>query len=304
MLEFDASYFRDEEREGFLVTEEVKRLWAAQLVMLKEIEKICDRNGLTYYAAWGTMLGAARHKGYVPWDDDLDICMKRSDYMKFLQIAERELPERYSLMNLHNDKGFTDLMTRVLNQRMFDLSEEHLAKFYGCPYVIGIDIFPLDYIPRQQGDYFFVRELMNLVYSTGKDWDADNRDKDEQEHLVSQIEELCAVKLDRSGDMQQQLMKLAEQLCMLYGDEDADDLGYMILQITNPFFLYPKHCFERVRDLPFENTTVRMPEGYIIALSQTYPHWRIPNPRWAMHDYPYYNSQKPVLEKYREMLKQ
>ncbi len=63
MLHFEENWFRDEEREGFLVKEEVKRGWAAQLVIVKEIEEVCRKYGLTYYTAWGTTLGAVRHTG-------------------------------------------------------------------------------------------------------------------------------------------------------------------------------------------------------------------------------------------------
>ena len=62
------------------------------LNILKEIKKICDRHNLKYYLAYGTLLGAVRHNGFIPWDDDVDIVMFRDDYEKFLEIAEIELP--------------------------------------------------------------------------------------------------------------------------------------------------------------------------------------------------------------------
>lgn len=83
-LIFPDEYFKTEVRDGFAVNELMKRTLAAQLEVLNKIIGICEKYGLAYYAYWGTLLGAVRHKGYIPWDDDLDIAMKREDYIRFL----------------------------------------------------------------------------------------------------------------------------------------------------------------------------------------------------------------------------
>ena len=95
MLKFSKDFFKDEEREGFLVKSDMKRAWAMQMEILKNIEEVCDRHGINYFSFWGTMLGAVRHKGFVPWDDDMDIMMKREDYEKFVEVAPKELPEGF-----------------------------------------------------------------------------------------------------------------------------------------------------------------------------------------------------------------
>ena len=87
MLQFPENYFQKEIRCGFTVSETMKRYWAAQMEVLQEVVGICGRHHLTYYAFWGTLIGMVRHKGFIPWDDDIDIAMKREDYQKFLQIA-------------------------------------------------------------------------------------------------------------------------------------------------------------------------------------------------------------------------
>ena len=72
-LVFQEEYFNEEEREGFLIESMMKRAWAAQIVVLREIDRICRRHGIQYFLDWGTLLGAARYKGFIPWDDDMDI---------------------------------------------------------------------------------------------------------------------------------------------------------------------------------------------------------------------------------------
>ena len=71
MLQFPEEYFEDEVRDGFYVPSMIKRAWATELDVLDEVDRICRKYNITYYAEWGTLLGAIRHAGYVPWDDDL-----------------------------------------------------------------------------------------------------------------------------------------------------------------------------------------------------------------------------------------
>ena len=302
MLHFEEDWFCDEEREGFLVAEEVKRGWAAQLVIVKEIEEVCKKYGLQYFTAWGTTLGAVRHKGYIPWDDDLDICMKRADYMKFLSVWRKEFPERYSLLHHDTEDGYVEFMCRLVNQRSFDLSEEHLKKYCGCPYIVGVDIFPLDYIPRNQADYEFSNHFLHLVYTAAREWDAcvTPEDQEKREGALEKIEEACQVKIDRSGNVTRQLMDLSERLCMLYTEEESDDLGFAVLQIEWPYFLFPKQAFERAEWMPYETTTMPVPVGYNAVLTKTYgTEWRVPITQWGTHDYPFFKNQKPFLEAYK-----
>ena len=86
MLELDDNYFKEEERCGFKISSMMKRVWAVEMDVLTEIDRICKEYGLTYYAAFGTMLGAVRHKGFVPWDDDIDIYMLRPDYQVLMKV--------------------------------------------------------------------------------------------------------------------------------------------------------------------------------------------------------------------------
>ena len=88
ILKFNDDYFETEKRDGYVVERLTKHAWAAEMEVLAEIDSVCKRHGLRYFAEWGTMLGAVRHKGFIPWDDDLDIAMFRDDLMTF-STAER-----------------------------------------------------------------------------------------------------------------------------------------------------------------------------------------------------------------------
>ena len=120
-MEFSHEYFDDEVREDFYVSGLMKRLWAANLEVISDVAKVCDKYNIRWFADYGTLLGAVRHGGCIPWDDDFDICMLRGDYMRFLEVAEKELPQNYSVLNCHNE--YEDLLTRVINTR-------HLKKIF------------------------------------------------------------------------------------------------------------------------------------------------------------------------------
>ena len=88
---------------------ENKNLRKAQLIMfnlLKELDKVCKKNNINYWLDSGTLLGAVRHKGFIPWDDDIDICMLEKDYKKFLKIAKKELSENVFLQTEETDKNY------------------------------------------------------------------------------------------------------------------------------------------------------------------------------------------------------
>ncbi len=121
-------------------------LRGAQLKMLdilKEIDRICRAHDISYWLDGGTLLGAMRHKGFIPWDDDLDVSMMRSDYNKFLKVAPSELPQSMFLQTRHSDPGlsFRACKVRDLNSYIADADDNN-----GQPYQKGIfvDVFPYD----------------------------------------------------------------------------------------------------------------------------------------------------------------
>lgn len=116
----------------------------AQLLMktiLRDVDKLCRENNIEYWVESGTLLGAVRHKGFIPWDDDIDIGMERSSYEKFLAIANKYLPEDLFLQNAQLDSGVEYSWTKVKHKNS-KLVENGNNK---CHEGIFIDIFPYDY---------------------------------------------------------------------------------------------------------------------------------------------------------------
>ena len=142
--------------------------------IVKEVVRICDKHDLKYYMLGGTMLGAIRHKGFIPWDDDIDLGMPREDYEKFLELAEEELPDHLKAVNYRNTPNYMYYITRILDTQT-KVIEERIGndnKYTNA----SIDIFPIDGTPNNaflRKIYFFRvlyhRALMSLCYKDSID---------------------------------------------------------------------------------------------------------------------------------------
>ena len=102
MLDFDQDFFLGETRNDFYIEPMMKCAWAAELEVLEVVRKICKKYNLRYFAAYGALIGAVRHKGFIPWDDDIDIMMPREDYMRFSSVAPAELTGEYHIYTPYN----------------------------------------------------------------------------------------------------------------------------------------------------------------------------------------------------------
>ena len=134
-----------------------------QLQIMDVIHDICIKNGITYYMIGGTALGAMRHKGFIPWDIDIDIAMPRKDYLLFKTISKSESPEGYSFMDYNDDKychtnhGFYTYKSKRVD-----------AVGGGAKFGVFIDIFPLDFAPNdfneQKKHAKRIRNLRKIEY--------------------------------------------------------------------------------------------------------------------------------------------
>ena len=213
MLDFPTEFFHEEIRDDFRIEGMMKRAWAAQLEVLAVVEQICKQHNLQYFADWGTLLGAVRHKGFIPWDDDMDISMLREDYDKFLAVAEKDLPDEYQILDLNTSLKWDVMFARIINSDTVSYSEERLRKFHGCPYSVGIDIYPLDELPEDPQLESYHTELFSTVFSSGRLYTQDPFGVNE---ILPDLENLCNIKFDRSKNLQNQLLKLADTIAKRY----------------------------------------------------------------------------------------
>lgn len=122
----------------------LKKLQNAELSILLAVADLCKKADIKWWMDSGTALGAMRHQGFIPWDDDIDIGMMRADYDRFLEVAPEILPEGYSLRTSRNTPGFAPLFAKVyLDGTLFETQETREAGLQQC---IFVDVFPYDYL--------------------------------------------------------------------------------------------------------------------------------------------------------------
>lgn len=142
----------------------LRRIQKIQLEILIQIDRICKKHKIHYSLYAGTMLGAVRHKGFIPWDDDLDICMLRNDYNKFLKVWKKENTNGYILQNKDIEPNFTQSFSKIRKDyTTFIQAEWEQGKYHTG---IFVDIFPIDRIPKKkiQRGLFYWRCLKYQLY--------------------------------------------------------------------------------------------------------------------------------------------
>ena len=300
MLQFEESWFCGEERDGFYIESMMKGAWAAQMEVLAQIEAICKRHGLRYFADWGTLLGAVRHQGYIPWDDDMDIALCREDYMKFVSLAREELPEGYQVLSLYTTEEWAEHFVRIVNGTAVRFDEEHLHAWHGFPYVAGVDIFPWDYLSRDPEAEELRQQMMDIVLGAIA---MAKENSPDTENMLRCVEESCGVSLDRSKPAVHELLRVMDGLSQLFTAEEADrvdELAYLTARRRGPdaYKGWLKDCVKKQVWVPFETIEIAVPQNAADVLRVEYGDRYETPVQWVnWHDYPFYKKQQEACDR-------
>lgn len=129
---------------------ELRRLQLTLLEIVKDIDRVCRENGIRYFLEGGSCLGARRHGGFIPWDDDVDLGMVRADYDRFLEVAPGALGEGYVVVHPGNEDRLAGQFAKVWKRGTVFATEETIEA--GIPQGIFVDIFPYDEVCRDDRD--------------------------------------------------------------------------------------------------------------------------------------------------------
>ena len=295
MVEFNTDFFDEEWRGDYFVKKKIKKIWAAEIEVLAEVDRICKKHDITYFADSGTLLGAVRHKGFIPWDDDIDIVMKRKDYEKFLQVAPAELPEEWYVVNAETSSDWSEGFSRVMNGRRISFEKEYLKRFHGCPYMVGIDIFPLDKLaPEEERELILC--ILQVIYAAIYFVKTGNRQ--EAEEKLVWLEETCKVQFDRAGNLSKELCLYLDRICKLYEAESIKELVQAVWwgYCSTPFF-YKSQWYEESIQMPFENLYIPVPKYYHEVLCVLYGNdYMTPKQGLSFHNEPFFIKQDIVIK--------
>lgn len=253
-------------KKVILSGEELKKVQNVELYLLKEFIKICDENDLKYLIAYGTLIGVVRHKGFIPWDDDIDILMPRNDYDKFNRIASKMLPKSVFLQNYETDVnypgGFTKL--RKTESTFIEINYSKIKMNHG----IYIDIFPLDYISNNSFDIKKVKFLKKIFLLRSR---AEIQVIEEESHHSKAINRIlsifsnflalifpCFSTFNYNIDKILRKSEKSENMINFYA------FGY------DDKIIYKSKWFDNIKKAEFEGIKVNIPEDYDEILEYIY----------------------------------
>lgn len=290
ILDIPESFFEKEVRRDFTIIPMMKRAWACEMEALMQIDRICKMHEIRYFVAYGSLLGTVREHGFIPWDDDIDIWMFREDYNRFLSVAPELLPQSYWISSCYTCLIHNQPISAVMNRKDIGQNEELNREFYGCPFICGIDIFPLDYIPDDKEADEIQLNVMTILFDCAQRFE-ELKSSGQLEERVSQIEQLLNIKLNRDEKLHQTLWKLEDSVSSMYSEADGNRVAVQHHRFTIGMGIMPASWFSSVTLAEFEMITVPIPSEYDKVLTSAFGDWRTPIKFGAGHGYPFYRKQ-------------
>lgn len=268
-LEIADSFYQEEERCGYVVSAHMKKVWAVELDLLYQLQQVCEKYGIQYYASGGTILGAERHKGFIPWDDDIDIMMLRDQYDLLCTHAD-EFEDPYFFQICETDKGYFRGHAQLRNSNTTGVLVEEVKKDVPFNQGIFIDIFPLDNVIRnrklwnkQMKRIDQYREQAKKLYRTTEGFDPENASKlRKAAHLVAPL-------VSKVYSWQDAYEKFDEE-CRKYNDLPTKYVGKISFQPYGIKMYDYRSEFEGTEYLDFEMLKVPVPAGYKVHLRRQY----------------------------------
>lgn len=248
----------------YYVSDITRGIQLLEIKILEEVQRLCKKYGLRYFAIGGTCLGAVRHGGFIPWDDDIDIAMPYDDYIKFRKIAKNELKPPYALFDpyehRHSRIGFYkihDTTTTFVEQIALPYTDRYTGVF--------IDVMPIYGLPNREQDAlrtarmcsWWLRKNIAMRFSYNE--------------LLSNMEKVMwlLTYYERKTKHYSYYLKKIEEECDKFSFDSSEQVlfGFRIIPFREKAsytykVIFPYSIFSDFLEVPFENTTIRIPYGY------------------------------------------
>lgn len=308
-MNYNENRYFAEDFDGFHVRAMDKRYKFSVLENYEEVARICNEYDIKFYAYYGTMLGAVRHKGFIPWDDDMDIAMMREDFNKFMKVAPAALRPEFHLEFVETSCFYP---MRINNGDEIKLNEEFLMRFHGCPYPTGIDIYVLDKIPTDANEQYIYKTLFQVAKFMSQYTDDMYEElyehkregtPDDINEILDGLEQALNVTLVRDNTLAQQLAVLCSRLAAIYNDTDSNLVSRIEFWVTGEHREeMPIECFDDVVMMPFEEIEVPVPVGYDTILKNVYGDYMTPVRGGGAHAYgAYLKNETRLINRLKEM---
>ena len=265
--------FEAETRRDYLVTKEMKHVWACQLDLLQKLLQVCEKYHLRCWADAGTLIGAVREQGFIPWDDDIDVAMPREDYDKLVAIADQEFTHPYFFQTIYSDMYYNNRHAQVRNSDTAAIPTDGKKRKYNQG--IFIDIFILDAYPKTG------KEAYKLIKKLRKG-----------KNMLKIAITLCNLMpgwLYKKFRLDIKYFRKYENILRATKLEDTEYVSCMSLNIKEKIRL--KSDYEQTTYVPFENIQIPIPTGYDRLLRTDYGDYMTPTKAPTVHGQMNYDTQ-------------
>ncbi|MCR5197177.1 MAG: LicD family protein [Prevotella sp.] len=243
-----------EERSGYMVSHEMKLIWQAETDLLQQLLQVCREHGLRCWVDGGTLLGAVRHQGFIPWDDDIDVCMSREDYDRLLSIGTTAFRHPYFLQSAYSDKDYYHGHAQLRNSLTTAVRPSESYRPYNQG--IFIDIFVLDAVPEDPQRRAYIIKEAHRIFKFLKAKDTPILVSGRWGLLFRKLK--CKYMVRKKGWTA--IYKEAEDLLR---SADAAQCRYVAeLGFSADDILFDKHIFDETLWMDFEHIKVPVPKGY------------------------------------------
>lgn len=274
-IQLPDSFLEEEIRDGYTISHNMKEIWAVELDLLSEFDRVCKKNGINYIASGGTMLGAIRHNGYIPWDDDLDLMLPRKDYERLCTIASEEFQYPYFFQTEFSDPGYLRGFARLRNSETSGIQRFEFNKRYRFNQGIFIDIFPMDEVVSEKKKLNKQGRKVKRLYSTACILsEMTNRfppsRKPYWKYLYKCLGHYLFGSLINKFHLQKYYFKKFENACTQYNGTGQEVWSLLSFQFTNRRHDLPVYDVKDIIHVDFEFTTMPVPKNYKIHLKNKY----------------------------------
>ena len=260
---FPQDFLNEEVRCGFKVTRRMKEIWLISIDLLMQLDTVCRKHGLTYYMTAGSLLGAIRHHGFIPWDDDLDIAIPRSDYEKLIELAD-EFKKPYFLQTQKSDPEYFYSFIKLRNSRTTAIK----SYLRDTPFNKGmaIDLFPLDQVVLEGFEERY-HKISRLCI-------------DQSNYMRTFLKNPTSAEKKRidawSGRDPIEQAKEIEELITFGNDKETDYVGTTAITVYAPGTqVFKKTDHTEVEWIDFEEVMkVPVPVGWDAVLTTNFGDWR------------------------------
>lgn len=246
-----------------------RELQLHEMDILKAFIKICEENQLTYYAVGGTLLGAVRHKGFIPWDDDMDLAMPRYDYDLFIRKYYKQLPNNIKVNDFHLKKSKVYFYPMKLENRDVKVVEQRLEHTGQFSY-LSIDVFPIDGLP----DGKFRRYLYYLNFYKYKALIGFCNIDILRQNVKRSVLEKIMIRLGKTFKIGNHInLKRTQYKYESFLRKNTKLKGHLKGDITGAYGFrefVPQHYWGKGRYLPFEDIEVHVPTDWHNYLKHIY----------------------------------